>query len=100
MSFKEIPVAKFKQSFEAAKNAILIDVREDYEFEDQNIGGVNVPMAEVLGRSDEFLNFDEIYLCCKSGKRSKTVAHHLSQLLEDAKVYSLDGGLDSYFSVA
>ncbi|MEQ8623701.1 MAG: rhodanese-like domain-containing protein [Vicingaceae bacterium] len=100
MSFKEIPVAEFKRSIETAKNAVLIDVREDYEYEDQNIGGVNVPMAEVLSRSDEFLNFDEIYLCCKSGKRSKTVAYHLSQLLRDSKVYSLDGGLDALFSKA
>ena len=100
MSYKEIPIKEFKQSLDKAKNAILIDVREDYEFEDQNMGGVNVPMAEVLGRSDEFLNFDEIYLCCKSGKRSKTVAYHLSQLLQDSKVYSLEGGLDALFSKA
>ena len=100
MSFKEIPATAFNRGLEVAPNAILIDVREDYEYEDQNIGGVNIPMAEVLSRSDEFLNFDEIYLCCKSGKRSKTVAYHLSQLLKDAKVYSLNGGLDAIFSKA
>ena len=100
MSFKEIPATEFEQSLNNAKNAILIDVREDYEFEEQNMGGVNVPMAEVLGRSDEFLNYDEIFLCCKSGKRSKTVAFHLSQLLHDSSIYSLVGGLDDYFTKA
>ena len=100
MKFEELSVTAFNQGVQNAENAILIDVREGYEYEDQNIGGVNVPMAEVLGRSDELLNYDEIYLCCKSGKRSKTVAHHLSQLLADAKVFSLAGGIDAHFKQA
>lgn len=100
MKFKELPAIAFNQGLQSAKNAILIDVREDYEYEEQNIGGVNVPMADVLGRSDELLNYDQIYLCCKSGKRSKTVAYHLSNLLESTQVISLEGGLDAHFSQA
>ncbi len=97
MSFKELPVLEFNQRLNESTDSILIDVREDYEYEDLNIGGVNIPMADVLSKSDEFLNYNNVFICCKSGKRSKTVAYHLSQLLQGINIFSLEGGLDAHF---
>jgi rhodanese-related sulfurtransferase len=97
MNFKEISIADFKVR-QGQPNLFLIDVREEYEFEDVNIGGTNIPMSEILSRTAEFDNQPEIYLFCASGKRSKTVAYHLSQTLENITIYSVCGGAKEYFA--
>lgn len=74
-------------------STLFLDVREAYEFEEFNIGGKNIPMNEVLSRSEEFNSFEEIVICCASGKRSNVVAHHLSKKLPHLKVYSIIGGI-------
>ena len=96
MSFKELPALEFNQRLNESKNSLLIDVREEYEFEDLNIGGKNIPMAEVLAKSDEILDYDDVFICCKSGKRSKTVAYHLSKLLQGINIFSLEGGIAAH----
>lgn len=95
MNFKEINAEEFKAK-KANSNFFLIDVREDYEFEEANIGGVNIPMGEILSRASELESKTEICLCCASGKRSKTVAYHLALSLENTKIYSLCGGINDY----
>lgn len=95
MNFIEIDPEDFKVK-QATSDIYLIDVRESYEFEDTNIGGVNIPMGEILSRTDELENKTEICLCCASGKRSKTVAYHLALTLENTRIYSLNGGITNY----
>ena len=55
------------------KDAIqLIDLREEYEFEDGSICDTNIPMAEVFNRLDEIASNKEVVMFCKSGKRSSS----------------------------
>jgi len=96
MNFQELKPEDFKTELERSNNAILIDVREAYEFEDNNIGGTNIPMGEILSRVSEFDQSEPIMLCCKSGKRSKTVAYHLSSQLPTKTIISLEGGVEAY----
>ena len=96
MPFIEITAAELKDKINTEPNLFIIDVRDEFEFEDNNIGGINIPMRQVLAKAEEFSNHKEIYLCCKSGKRSKTVAYHLSQTLLNVKLYTLTGGISEY----
>lgn len=49
----------------------LIDVREPYEFEEQNIGGINIPLHQLPAQLPQ-LPKDKIILCyCSHGKRSR-----------------------------
>lgn len=98
MKFIEINKEEFKAKQEN-QELFIIDVREEYEFEESNIGGINIPMAQVLSRTAEFDNQNEIYLCCASGKRSKTVAYHLAEQLADTTIYSLNGGIKEYLGL-
>lgn len=82
------------------KDHLLIDVREEYEYEDANIGGINIPLSYVLGRIEELKRYSEITVCCASGKRSAAMAMHLANRLESQKIYSLKGGIESYLKHA
>ncbi len=96
MSFKEINKNEFDLLI-TKEDCLLIDVREAYEHEDHNLGGVNIPMGEILSRTNEFLETKTMCLYCQSGKRSKTAAFHLTQLLPSCEISSLQGGMKAYF---
>ena len=91
----ELEIQEFKSRFEQSSNSILIDVREEYEHEDQNMGGQNIPMGDILSRIDELTSFKNIYLYCRSGKRSKATAYHLKKKLNSCHIYSCAGGIQS-----
>ena len=62
------------------KDAIqLIDLREEYEFEDGSICDTNIPMAEVFNRLDEIASNKEVVMFCKSGKRSSSMVYMLKK---------------------
>ena len=96
MSFVELEAKAFKAEIALNKKAFLLDVREEYEFEDSNIGGFNMPMGEVLSHLDVLQEKGDIYVICKSGKRSKAVAYQQTKKLNLSKVYSCCGGIDAY----
>lgn len=97
MSFIEISASDLKKKKEEG-NLFLVDVREEYEFEEENIGGLNIPMPYILSELAQFDGKNEIVLCCASGKRSRAVAYHLAKHLPNCTIYSLQGGLTAYFS--
>lgn len=74
----------------------LIDVRESYEYEDQNIGGINIPLDELLDRRAEIQTDKKVIICCEGGKRSAAMTHTLKRKY-DMDIFSLEGGLNSYF---
>jgi len=96
MNYIELEACEFKTQLENDTNSILIDVREEYEFEDINIGGINIPMGEVLAQINDIKENASIYLCCKSGNRSRAIAYHLAPQVSPSKVYSLIGGIPAY----
>ncbi len=49
---------------------ILIDVREDHERVAYNIGGIHIPMGELIARMSEIPKDIEVVLYCEKGIRS------------------------------
>lgn len=68
----DITVQELKERIDKGEPITLIDVREPYEHDEFNIGGQNLPLAEIMEWSDELnLSADaEIVLYCRSGNRS------------------------------
>ncbi|QNL51192.1 HesA/MoeB/ThiF family protein [Olivibacter sp. SDN3] len=64
----------------------LIDVREAWEFEESNVGGINIPLNELPFRKNEIDKSKPIILACQSGKRSRYAAKIL-KMLNEAPVY-------------
>jgi len=76
----------------------LIDVREPWEVEVGNMGGVHIPMNELL-ESIELIRRDiPVVVHCKSGARSAAVVHHLTIQLGYENVYDLKGGIIAWVS--
>jgi rhodanese-related sulfurtransferase len=57
----------------------LIDVREEYEFDEFNIGAKLIPLGELPDRLDEIeaLKDQEILIHCRSGARSGRAKEYL-----------------------
>lgn len=75
--------------------ALVVDVRDDWEFEEFNLGGINVPLADIRTRRAELLPFDPIIVLCTNGVRSRVAAKDLLRQPEFAQktIYHLHGGL-------
>ena len=68
----------------------IIDVRDDYEFEDGHVvKSINVPLGDIQQKIDEIKNMPQpILLCCLSGGRSGVA----SQFLQQQGVECFNGG--------
>lgn len=80
----------------AAKNpTLLIDVREEYEYERFNIGGVNWPLKTLAQNLPEMTRYSTLIFCCQSGVRSKSAIDIVQENLKNIKIYNLRHGLNS-----
>lgn len=68
----DITVHELKERLDAGEDLNLIDVREEYEYDEQNLGGRLIPLGELPDRIDELddLKNQEIIVQCRSGNRS------------------------------
>lgn len=50
---------------------IVIDVREEWEFESGNHpGSLNIPLGEIVNRIDDIKKYEKVFLVCQSGNRA------------------------------
>lgn len=91
-----ISALELKAKLDNNEDLQIIDVREDYEFDSFNIGGINIPLDEVLSCTDRIDRNKTVVFCCKSGKRSKAITLAIRKKLELDNVFSLIGGLEAY----
>jgi len=70
----------------------LIDIREQYEVETCTVGGMHIPMGDVVSRLEEISRDVPVVIHCKSGKRSEAVVSHLNRMGFN-NVSSLEGGI-------
>ncbi|EEO42071.1 hypothetical protein FSDG_00630 [Fusobacterium animalis 7_1] len=70
----------------------LLDVREEYEYQDGHIkGAINLPLREILEKKDTLPKDKDIYVYCRSGHRSADAVNFLKSLGFE-KVHNVDGG--------
>lgn len=91
---KEITVQELKSKLDEKADFVLIDVREDYEHEEFNIGGELIPLDEMVDKLDHINTHKdkEIVLYCRSGNRSMQATLWLEELGFE-KVNNLTGGM-------
>ena len=98
---KTIDVQQLKQRIDAGEALNLVDVRETYEHEEFNIGGILLPVGDVRTgdtESIDHLKDAEVIIYCRSGNRSgQATAFLQAQGLDN--VYNGGSWLDVNFVI-
>jgi rhodanese-related sulfurtransferase len=90
---KEINVETLK-AWLASNQAILIDVREPYEYAQQNIAeAILLPLSEVCVAALPDLQGKKLVIHCRSGMRSANACAALLAEDPELDVYNLAGGI-------
>lgn len=87
---EEITVQELKQKKDNNEELNIIDVREDYEYEEYNIGATLIPLDDMVDRMEELEPFKEkeLIIHCRSGVRSM-----------QAKLYLEDNGFKNVLNL-
>ena len=75
----DITIEELKERLDKGENLNLIDVREEYEFDEFNIGATLIPLGELPDRLEEIEAWkdQEILVHCRSGARSGRAKEYL-----------------------
>ncbi|WP_192820442.1 rhodanese-like domain-containing protein [Rufibacter sp. LB8] len=98
MIVADITAAELKQRLANKETPILIDVREPWEHEEQNLPGAQlIPLGSLPEKIQELEEYkdQEILIHCRSGKRSATAQAILRQN-GFTNVRNVEGGMLAY----
>jgi len=85
---QEMPLEDLENMLDAGdENLYLVDVREDYEFEEDFIGGINIPLPELPEKLHTMPPDKTVVFYCQSGKRSKLATQLLTNNGFEGKSY-------------
>ena len=90
---KEISVQELKEMMDNHEDFQLIDVREDFEYEMSNLGGVLIPLGGVLIEADKIAKDKPVIMMCRSGRRSAAAIMQLEQQFGFTNLANLQGGI-------
>lgn len=92
----EIEIEQLKAWEKDGRVFQLVDVREDFEREVYHIGGVWIPLGEIVNRRAEVVA-DEghpVVFYCRKGIRSTIAIQRLSEYFPSVRMYNLRGGIE------
>lgn len=93
---KQISSLELKNLIDSKAEFQLVDVREDYEFEEANLNGELIPMGDVIDNVEKISRDKQVVIHCRSGKRSANVIITLENKFGFTNLYNLEGGILSY----
>lgn len=74
------------------ENQMLLDVREDYDFNAGHVkGAINMPLREIIANKDELPKDKDIFVYCRSAHRSADAVNFMKSLGFE-KVHNVKGG--------
>jgi rhodanese-related sulfurtransferase len=95
----DITVEELKKRMADKEPLNVIDVREQWEYDENNIGAKLIPLATLPNKVGELehLKNEEVIVHCKSGRRSDNARKYLEQQ-GFTNVRNLTGGIDAYLN--
>jgi len=94
-----ISVIELQHKINNQDDFILIDVRESFEREHFNIGGLHIPMQTVFERINEIPKDKNVVLYCQKGIRSMIIIQRLSERFDYQNLINLQGGMDAWLKM-
>jgi len=90
---KQITVWELQQKMEKHEDFQLIDVREDFEYEQSNLGGKLIPLGRILTEADQIAKDKPVIVMDRTGRRSTAAIMQLEQQFGYDNLYNLEGGI-------
>ncbi len=82
-----------KEKLDNKEEIVLIDVREEFEYNDFNIGGTLIPMNTVFELIEKIPKDKTVVLYCAKGIRSAMVIQRLEEKYGYNNLVNLTGGM-------
>jgi adenylyltransferase/sulfurtransferase len=95
---KECSVLELKQMLDSGEELVLIDVREQDEFDIAQMNGILIPLSEIQERWNEIPSEGKVVIHCRSGVRSANVIRFLSEQHGYTNLMNLKGGILAWSS--
>ena len=97
---EDITALELKNRLENGEKFHFVDVREEWEYEEDNLGADLIPLGELPHRFQELEAFknEEIIIHCRSGARSGNAKKFL-ETKGFSKIRNLLGGMMAYRSL-
>ena len=94
---EDITVNELKERLEKGEKFHFFDVREEWEYEEDNLGANNIPLGELDHQLEKFaaIKHEEIVVHCRSGARSGN-AKKFMETKGFTKVRNVLGGILAY----
>lgn len=95
-----ISCSEVKSRLQKGEDFVFWDVREEWEFEEKNIGAECMPLNDIPVRLSELMRYenDEIVVHCKTGDRSKRARKFLCSK-GFKNVRSMEGGIEAFLQL-
>ncbi|MDN3671097.1 rhodanese-like domain-containing protein [Echinicola jeungdonensis] len=91
---EDITVEELKEKLDKKEQFPFIDVREEWEYEEDNLGALNIPLGQLPHSLEEIEKYkdQEIVVHCRSGARSGNAKKFLEEK-GYSKVRNVLGGI-------
>ena len=91
---------ELKAKFDNNEIFQLIDVRENHDFEDFNLGGINIPLGQVFKSLDKIDKDKPVIFVCNTGRKTAAILHTIKRKLnlDNNSLFTLKGGVPNYIA--
>ncbi|MBX2983115.1 MAG: rhodanese-like domain-containing protein [Flavobacteriales bacterium] len=93
---KEITAQELRRMKDSGEHFVILDVREPYEVEMCGIGGMCLPMSQLIDRLAEIPKDLPVVVHCRSGSRSCAVIDTLTMRYGFSNLINLKGGIQAW----
>lgn len=93
---QQISAQQLKEKLAQNGEFFLLDVREDFEHEDFDIGGKLIPLNEVMSKANEIPTDKPVIVYCHRGIRSQIAIQRLEEKFGFTNLINLQGGLEKW----
>ncbi len=78
------------------QDVVLLDIRENYEFDSCHIDATHIPMGEIEQIKNNISKDKQVILMCQSGRRAEALGNFLETELGYQHVFIMEGGITNW----
>ena len=93
---QSITAIELKNKLDKGENIYLIDVREHFEHQEFNIGGMLIPLSSIFENVSLINKESQVIIYCQKGIRSQIAIQRLQQKFGFENLINLQGGMDAW----